>query len=120
VRIDNAIRTVVAAERARPEITKLQKATREMETGFVKTMLQTMRASTQESPLGQQYGGKVFKDMFDDALAGAVTGRVGLGIAQEVMRRSGPEVIRQEVEEMAREARNQAPTFSISTPERGR
>lgn len=113
------MRTVVAASRATPELLKLQKATQEMEAGFVKQMLQVMRSSSQESPMGEQYGGKMFRDMFDDALAGAVTGRVGIGIAREVMRRSGPEVIRQEMEEMAREVRNKAVTL-IDTPERGR
>lgn len=113
------MRTVVAAERATPELQKLQKATKEMEAGFVKQMLQVMRSTTQESPMGQQYGGKMFRDMFDDALANAVTGRVGLGISREVMRRSGPEVIRQEMEEMAREVRNKALAM-IDTPERGR
>ncbi len=100
------IQTTVAAGRAKPDLQKLQKATQDIEAGFVRQMLAAMRKASPEGGLGgQQYGGQMFKDMFDDALANAVTSRMGLGIAREISRHAAPEVIRQELQAMARETR---------------
>jgi Rod binding domain-containing protein len=115
VRLDGAFRSAVAAGRAAPELRKLDKAASELEASFVKQMLSAMRRGTPETHKGQEYGGQMFRDMFDDALANAVTGRFGLGIADQVMRKSGPEVIRQEMQEMAREARAKSATTDSET-----
>ncbi|MGV3614636.1 MAG: rod-binding protein [Fimbriimonas sp.] len=119
MRLDPALRTALAGSQSAPQLQKLQKATAEMEASFMKQMLSVMRSASQEDPKGQQYGGQTFRDMCDDALANAVTGRVGLGIGREVMKSAGPEVIRQRLEEMNRELRAKTAT-NTTVFEKGR
>lgn len=105
-RIDSVLRTAEAAYKAKPELDKLQKAAGELEASFVKQMLAEMRKAMPKNPLEQSgFGADMYRDMCDDAIAKSVAGRFNLGIANEIMRRSGQDVLRQKLVEVNSDAR---------------
>jgi Rod binding domain-containing protein len=116
MRLDGALGQIVATTRATGELQKMRKSAEELEASFVKQLLASMRKAVPESPMGQQYGGTMLRDMFDEAIASSLSGHVGLGIADGVMRHSAPEIIRQELAEMAREARPRSVDSPNSNP----
>jgi Rod binding domain-containing protein len=70
-----------------PQHQRLRKATRDMETWFVSTLLKKMHASaSSDGLLGQSQEANTYREMFDDAIAKEIGNRGAFGIADSLYR----------------------------------
>lgn len=105
LRLDGQMRSIAATVKAEPELRKLRKAADELEASLVKQMLSTLRKGVHENAIGKSYGGDMFKDMFDDAFAQAVTPALHLGVADQVMVHTAPRALEKALRNLDAEAR---------------
>lgn len=90
--MDNLISKINVAQIAGPEIRKLEKASEGIEAMFVKDLMSAMRKSGIKTGEKQDFGGAIYKDMFDQALATTAGKRGTLGIASMLNKQFGKQV----------------------------
>lgn len=95
MRIDKALESALAAAHAAPQVAKLRKATQGVEQIFLKQLLSQMRQSSLNGE--ESYGMGMYKDMMDDALAGAVSKRGDFGVAKQLQGQLEPILMQQEL-----------------------
>ncbi len=93
--IQGAIRQVIVAQKAEPELAKLKKATDGFEAIFLKKLFSQMRASVKETQFGDSFGKEIYNDMFDEALANAASKSQSLGMGDLLYKQFAPKVIAQ-------------------------
>ncbi|HMS55186.1 MAG TPA: rod-binding protein [Fimbriimonadaceae bacterium] len=98
--------TVETARKAMPEIKKLDKAVKGIESMFLKDLLATMRKSVGKTSFGQGYGSELYQDMFDQALAESASKSGSLGIGTMVKRDFSKTIWRQALAQTRREVQN--------------
>ncbi|MEJ5170094.1 MAG: rod-binding protein [Fimbriimonadales bacterium] len=84
MRIDGLLYEAAVAERVEPELRRLRKAAEGIEAVFFRDLLQAMRRSIPEQEGENSFGGQVYRDLFDQAVADALGRSGSLGIAKVV------------------------------------
>lgn len=79
-------RAAMTGMAASKELNKLQKAATELEAGFLKNLVQMMRKSNPENSIGQNLGGPIYQDLFDQAVANSLSHGSPLGIGSMIER----------------------------------
>lgn len=82
MRFDLVVPTIKTAQRAAPALQKLKKASEGIEAMFVKDLMSTMRKSPIKTGIQEGFGGAIYKDMFDQAVAASAGKQGNLGIAK--------------------------------------
>lgn len=104
MRLDQIGITVETARKALPEVKKLDRAVKGIESMFLKDLLATMRKSVGKTSLGKGYGSELYQDMFDQALAESASKTGSLGIGAMVKRDFSKTIWRQALAQTRREA----------------
>jgi Rod binding domain-containing protein len=78
------------------KLEKLEKAAKGIEALFMKDLLAAMRRGTPETSLGNSFGSKMYRDMFDQAMADGMSKTGSLGIARILFKQLSKQVAAQE------------------------
>ena len=100
------------AQAVSPRLDKLKEAARGIEAIFLKDLLSQMRKSVHHVSLGKSYGGEMFDDLLDQAVAESATKKGDFGIAKNLYQQFSREVLR---EEAAKQLLSHAETTSTTT-----
>lgn len=96
MRLDALLQVGEAAHRMAPELAKLKRATQQVEAMFFKDLLTTMSPESEKSPEGG-FGAGIYKDMFNQSLAEALSQRGSLGIGEMIYRPMGKALLGQQL-----------------------
>ncbi len=77
-------KTAAATAKASKELAKLKDATQKVEGLFLKDLLTVMRKGDKHGSIGASYGGGMYDDMMNQAVADAVAKRGGLGFGAAI------------------------------------
>jgi Rod binding domain-containing protein len=80
---------------AQPQLKKLDDACQGLEAAFMKTLVSQMHKGVAEVHFGQQLGGDIYRDMFDDTLSGLLAQKQGGDMIKEMAGPMSKQVIGQ-------------------------
>lgn len=95
MRIDALVSDAKLAEQIKPELQRLRKAAEGIEGMFFLDLLQAMRRAGPEGEGEGGFGGQIYRDLFDQAVAEALSRTGSLGIARMVCESMAPSVAAQ-------------------------
>lgn len=96
---------LAAAQKVAPQLSKLKKASQQLEAHFIKDMLQAMKKAMPDTTMGEGFGNDEYQDMFDDAVSNALSENSGLGISQTVYKSLEPAAFEQQRTDLLKETR---------------
>ena len=95
VNLNRAFLEIGAIGKSQVELQKLDKATKDIEALFFKDLMSAMRQGMPQTSFGDNYGGEMFKDLFDQSVSSALSQTGSLGIGKVIFRSLAPNVVAQ-------------------------
>jgi Rod binding domain-containing protein len=80
---------------AKPELTSLKKSCEGMEATFLKQMVTEMRKSAGSVRFGKEFGGEMYRDMYDGSISDILAQKGTLGVAKQMYSAVAPQVLSQ-------------------------
>lgn len=107
MQLDVAIKQTLLAERAAPQLKKLEKAVQGIEAMFMKDLLGVMRKSLPKDENAMP-GRDIYYDMLDQAISESMAKNGALGIGKMMLKNMEPTILRTEAMKLAKEIQSEA------------
>jgi Rod binding domain-containing protein len=97
-----------AIEKAAPQLSQLQQSCTALEANFLKSLVQEMQKSVDTVHYGDELGGDIYKDMFQDSMSSVLAQKHSLGLSNVMYGPLSSQVLKQALQSVHAAANGQA------------
>ena len=95
--IDQVLSIQSKLEQVKPQLNDLKKSCDGMESVFLKQIVSQMRKSAGSVHFGKDFGGDMYKDMFDGSIADMLAAKGTMGVGKAMFAAIAPRVLNQKI-----------------------